>query len=369
MPAVSAPVPNALLDLPAPNLPGPNLPGPNLPSPNLLGLIAAALGRPVAPDECLAVATSGGPDSLALLSLATMACPGRVTALTVDHRLRPEAAAEAAAVAAQCATRGLPHVILARDGPNFVANRQARARAARYALMGDWCAAHGHGLLLTAHHADDQAETLLMRLNRGSGSDGLAGIRTARMLRLGVMLVRPLLSARKADLAAIAAAAGWQAADDPSNRDLRHDRTAIRALLAVTPALDAAALAQSAAHLAAEAEALAWAADLAWQGRVREADGRLFVDAAGLPTALVHRLLARAVETLAGRPARGSDVARLAARLGAGLAGTLAGVLVRAGSVWQVSVTRPPQNSNKPAQKGSEFSLDAGQNGTGRLQP
>ena len=338
MPGVSAPVQNAL--------------------PDLAALIAAALGRPVAPGEQLAIATSGGPDSLALLTLAAAAFPGRVTALTVDHRLRPESAAEAEAVAAQCTARGLPQVTLARDGPDFVANRQARARAARYALMGDWCASHGHTLLLTAHHADDQAETLLMRLNRGSGSDGLAGIRAARLVRPGVMLVRPLLGVRKAELVAIAAAGGWQVADDPSNRDPRHDRTHIRALLAATSALDAAALAASAAHLADEAEALAWAADLAWAGRVREADGTLQVDAGGLPAALAHRLLARAVETLAGRPARGGDVARLAARLGAGQVGTLGGVRASPGHVWQLSVTRPPQKGSKQAEKGSGFGAE-----------
>ena len=341
-------------------MPGANAPARNVRpdlAPNLTLLIAAALGRPVRPDERLAVATSGGPDSLALLTLAVAAFPGRVTALTVDHRLRAESAAEASAVAAQCSARNLAHVTLVRCGPEFAANRQARARAARYALMGDWCAQHGHGLLLTAHHADDQAETVLMRLNRGSGSNGLAGIRTARPLRPEVMLVRPLLGCRKAELVAIAAAAGWRQVDDPSNHDPHHDRTRIRALLAATPALDAAALAHSAAHLAAEAEALAWAADRAWQGRVRNRDGALLVDAGGLPAALVQRLLARAVETLAGRPARGSDIARLAARLEAGqagkVAGTVAGILVRGGQIWQLSVTRPPQNGSKSPQNGS----------------
>ena len=158
--------------------------------------------------------------------------------------------------------------------------------------------------------------------------------------------------------AAIAAAAGWQAVDDPSNRDPRHDRSHIRALLATTPALDVAALAQSAAHLAAQAQVLDWAADLAWQGRVRETDGVVLVDAGGLPAALVHRLLARAVETLAGRPARGSDIARLAARLGAGLVGTLGGVRASPGHIWQLCVTRPPQNRSNRPHNGSEFEAE-----------
>jgi tRNA(Ile)-lysidine synthase len=314
-------------------------PAPGSTLPDAAALTAHALGRPVRPDEPLAIAVSGGPDSLALLTLAAAAFPGRITVLTVDHGLRAAAAAEAAGVAAQCAARGLPHVILRRDGPPIRANVQAAARAARYALMADWCRAHGHGLLLTAHHADDQAETLLMRLNRASGGDGLAGIRARRDLA-GVLLVRPLLALRRAELAAITAAAGWQAVDDPANHDPRHDRTAVRALLAATPALDAAALAAAAAHLAAEAEALAWAADLAWRSRVEAVGPALMLDVAGLPAALVQRLLARAMAQCAGAPARGSAVARLAARLEAGQAGTLAGVrccvLPGQGVRWQV---------------------------------
>ena len=326
---------------------------------DLAGLIATALGRSVAPDAHLAVAASGGPDSLALLTLAAAAFPGRVTALTVDHRLRAESAAEAAAVAAQCAARGLPHATLVRDGPALAANMQAQARAARYRLLGDWCAANGVNLLLTAHHADDQAETLLMRLNRGSGSAGLAGIRAARPLWPdqpgGVWLVRPLLAWRKADLAAVAAAAGWQVVDDPANRDPRHDRSAVRALLAAAPGFDVAALAASASHLAAEAEALDMVAAWAWDGRV-EAQGKgLRIDARGLPAALVQRVLARAIRELGGRDARGQDVARLAARLGAGRPGTLAGVLARpgvlAGGPWRLLPAperrAPPSNRRK----------------------
>jgi tRNA(Ile)-lysidine synthase len=307
---------------------------------DLAALMAQALGRVVGPEERLAIAVSGGPDSLALLTLAAAAFPGRITALTVDHGLRAAAAAEAAGVAAQCAARGLPHVILRRDGPPIRANVQAEARAARYALLADWCRGHGAGLLLTAHHADDQAETLLMRLNRASGGDGLAGIRARRDLG-GVMLVRPLLALRRADLAAITAAAGWQAVDDPSNQDPRHDRTGARALLAATPALDVPALAAAAGHLAAEAEALAWAADLAWRSRVEHKGDALIIDAAGLPAALAQRLLARAVAAVGGGPPRGSGVARLLGRLGAGQPGTLAGarcmVMPGSGTKWRVT--------------------------------
>jgi len=312
--------------------------------PELGPLIAAALGQTPEPDARLCIAVSGGPDSLALLSLAAEAFPGRITAVTVDHGLRASAAVEAASVAAGCAARGLPHVILRRDGPPITANVQAQARAARYALLADWCRRNGHGLLLTAHHADDQAETLLMRLMRSSGGDGLAGIRARRDLG-GVLLVRPLLGCRKAALAAIAAAAGWVAVDDPSNHDPRHDRTAVRALLAANPGLDVGALAAAAGHLAAEAEALAWAADLAWRSRVESDGAALLIDARGLPAALVQRLLARAVVSLGGAP-RGQGVARLAARLGAGQTGSLAGVSARPGPCWRLE--RAPARRRAP---------------------
>jgi tRNA(Ile)-lysidine synthase len=324
---------------------------PDSAQPDLAGLIAAALGRPVSPDERLAVAVSGGPDSLALLTLAVAAFPGRVTALTVDHALRAGSAAEAAGVAAQCAARGIAHALLVHEGPAFTANVQAQARAARYRLLAEWCVGHGVGLLLTAHHADDQAETLLMRLNRSSGSGGLAGIRASRPLAPHLMLVRPLLGLRKAELAAIAAAAGWQAVADPANRDPRHDRTTIRALLAATPVLDVAALAASAGHLAAEAEALDWAAARAWDGRVTFEEQSLNIDAFGLPAALVQRLLARGIAQLAGQPARGSDIARLAARLGAGKAATVAGVMVRPGPVWRLSLAPPRSKARQSGHK------------------
>ncbi len=323
-------------------------PAPNV-RPDLPALIAAALDRPVAAAERLAVAVSGGPDSLALLSLAVAAFPGRVTALTVDHGLRAESAAEADAVAEACAARAIPHAVLRRTGPAITANVQAQARAARYALLGDWCRAHGAALLLTAHHADDQAETLLMRLNRASGVGGLAGIRAARPLVADVMLVRPLLGSRKTVLEAIAAADGWQAADDPSNRDPRHDRTRMRALLAGNPALSVPALAAAAGHLAAEAQALDWTAVLAWDGRVTRDEGGLNIDTRGLPAALVQRLLSRALAELGASTARGGDIARLAARLGAGKAGTLAGVMARGGPIWRLSPAPPRQKRRNPA--------------------
>lgn len=303
-------------------------------------LTERALGRPLTDGERLAVAVSGGPDSVALLLLAVARWPGRVTALTVDHQLRPEAAEEAAAVVAQCTAAGIPVAALSWQGPKPVTNIAAAARAARYGLMGDWCAAAGVGLLLTAHHADDQAETLLMRLGQAGGS-ALAGIRAARPLRPGVTLVRPLLGVAKAELVAIAVAGGWQLADDPGNRDPARPRTRARALLADAPWLPAVRLAAAAAHVAEAKSALDWVVDRAWAGRADGRDGVLWLDTAGLPPLLVRRLLLRALAELGAVAPRAAALDRLLAALGAGRTATLAGVKVRGGALWRFEMAPP----------------------------
>lgn len=310
--------------------------------PDLAVAVAAALGHPLPPEARLAVAVSGGADSLALLLLAARAFPGRVAALTVDHRLRAAAAAEATAVAAHCATLSVPHATLRWDGPKPSGSIQAAARAARYRLMADWCINKGIALLLTAHHADDQAETLIMRLQRGSGVAGLAGIRPVRPLAPGVILVRPLLGVRRADLAAIVAAAGWTPVQDPANADVRFDRTAARALLAQAPDIDVARLAASAAHLADAEAALDWSAARAWAGAAMVVGDRVSLDVAGLPDELVRRLLRRAITTLnpAAAP-HGPQIAALQARLAAGGVATLASVKARGGMVWHFSCALP----------------------------
>lgn len=200
----------------------------------------------------MGLAVSGGGDSLALLLLATAALPGRVEVATVDHGLRPESAGEAGMVARVCGALGVTHATLPVALPS--GNLQVRAREARYAALTDWSAERGLSALATAHHADDQAETVLMRLARGSGLAGLAGVRARRVVLsehppAEVLLVRPLLEWRRAELAEVAAAAGLVPANDPSNADDRFDRVRMRRALAAIPGLDALAIARSAALL------------------------------------------------------------------------------------------------------------------------
>jgi tRNA(Ile)-lysidine synthase len=221
----------------------------------------AALDRlgPFEPKPHLAVAVSGGPDSLALALLADAWARrrgGGVTALTVDHRLRPDSAAEAATVAGWLRSSGIRHEILVwrHDGTQPGAGGvQAAARAARYRLLEERCRAEGWLHLLTAHHRDDQAETVLLRLARGSGLDGLAAM-TPLVERAAVRVLRPLLGIPAAALRFWLGALGQPFIEDPSNRNRDFARARLRL---AWPALDAAGL--DAARLADTASRLALA--------------------------------------------------------------------------------------------------------------
>jgi tRNA(Ile)-lysidine synthase len=293
----------------------------------------------------LAVAVSGGPDSLALLLLAHAALPGRIEAATVDHRLRLENAAEAAHVAAICADLGIPHAALSDPDASIAgASVQAQARALRYRLLTRWAGERGLRFLATAHHADDQAETVLMRLARGAGLAGLAGVR-ARRDQGEVTILRPLLSWRRSELAAIVAEAGLEAVDDPSNRSDAYDRTRFRALLAGTDLLPAERLAASAACLAEAGQALAWAAEHEWAKRASRTGETLTLDPSGLPPELLRRLAARAVSEVRGDAGWRTD--KLAALLPAIVSGgtvNVAGVQIVGGTAWRFS-PEPPRRS------------------------
>ncbi len=303
----------------------------------------------LAPELCgkVALAVSGGPDSLALLLLAHRA-GFDVAALTVDHGLRPEAAAEARHVAAICTALGVPHATLGVEVPR-TASVQAAARHARYAAMAAWCDANGAAWLITAHHADDQAETLLMRLSRGSGLGGMAGIRARRPVDgHGVTLLRPLLGVRKADLVAMVEAAGISAVDDPSNRSAAYDRTAARALLA-GGGIDVHGMAATAAHLAEAEAALNWVVDEAWAGRAEVSSADVALDARGLPGELVRRLVLRAFAQFSAFEPDGPALQRFIAELAAGRAATLSGMAAEGGPRWRFRREGPRRTGKKHA--------------------
>lgn len=263
---------------------------------------------------------------MALLVLCVQAIPDRFEVATVDHGLRAEAAAECALVETTCTACGIActtlKVALASG------NLQQEARRARYAALGDWAAQRGLVALATAHHSDDQAETLLMRLNRGSGLGGLAGIRpTARLPGCTVPVIRPLLAFRRSELAEVVAAAGVQCVADPSNQDDRFDRVRVRAALAGADWLDPAMLARSASLLGEAEETLAAMADSAWQQGATVAADHVAVSL-GPWREINLRLLEHALATF-DRQASRSDLAALLDQLDRdGAKANLAGVLV-----------------------------------------
>ncbi len=184
----------------------------------------------------LALAVSGGADSMALMHLLRRwqhACAPEtnLTVLTVDHGLRPESAAEARQVAIWAGSLGLEHVTLKWQGQKPATAIQETARTARYDLLTGWCRAHEASALLLAHHMDDQAETVLMRLSRGSGLAGLAAMSPVH-IRDGVTLLRPLLGIRKAGLEDLLRQSDQDWIRDPSNDNGAFARIRMRHLLA-----------------------------------------------------------------------------------------------------------------------------------------
>lgn len=178
----------------------------------------------------VAVAVSGGPDSLALAILADRWARergGEICAVTVDHGLRPESGAEIARLAAWLAARGIRHEVLVWSGEKPRTRIQERARAARYRLLAGWCRAHRVLHLLTAHQREDQVETHLIRRAASSGADGLAGMSAIRELE-GCRLLRPLLGFPRVRLLALLREEGQPFLSDPSNLDPAFARARLR---------------------------------------------------------------------------------------------------------------------------------------------
>jgi tRNA(Ile)-lysidine synthase len=259
----------------------------------------------------LVLAVSGGPDSVALMWLMArwhraLSRGPELVAVTVDHGLRTEAASEAREVKRLAAELDLRHRTLRWTGEKPKTGVPAAAREARYRLLAQAARSVGASHIVTAHTRDDQAETLLMRLLRGSGIAGLAAM--ARVsARDGVMLARPLLDVSKARLIATLNKANISYAEDPTNRDTLFTRPRLRALL---PALaaeggDARALARLAMRLSranAAVEVLTDGAEryltLKGQGALQPARDAILFDApafAALPEEIRLRLLMRSI--------------------------------------------------------------------------
>jgi tRNA(Ile)-lysidine synthase len=302
------------------------------------GAAEAALDRMLAGMErgaALGLAVSGGGDSMALMALAAERAPPDVAlhAVTVDHGLRPEARDEAALVARTAARLGIGHTILTWDPAAARGNLQAAARAARLRLIADWAQARGIGAVALAHTRDDQAETVLLRLARGSGVDGLAGMAAAREAE-GIRWLRPFLEVPREELRAALRARGVAWAEDASNRDARFRRVRARqALAALAPlGIDAAGLAATARRMQRARTALEAETARALAEHARDDRGTVLVDRAALTLLpeIRDRLFAHLLMAVTGAPHR----PRLAALQrwidGAeGAGGTLAGGRLR----------------------------------------
>ena len=266
----------------------------------------------------IVAAVSGGRDSMALALMAkawTAARGGELLAVTVDHRLRPESADEAAEAGARLAGFGIPHRTLVRTGPLAGGNRQAAAREARYRLLAEACRGAGALHLLLGHHLEDQGETAAMRAERGSGESGLAGMTSLRELP-DLRLLRPLLERPRQDLEAYLGRLGVRWIDDPTNLLPSSARGRLRA--AMTPAKLAdmgrrTAERASLRRLREEgvADLLARTVELHDSGIARIDIARMLASPLGEGT------LGRVLATLGGKvhPPRSSRIASLSARL------------------------------------------------------
>ena len=211
----------------------------------------------------------------------------------------------------------------------------------RYGALAQWMRERDLTALLTAHHLDDQAETLLMRLNRSSGVRGLAGMRRRSPVPgdPGLTLLRPLLGWRRQELEEICASASLKPIADPSNFDERHERVRVRLALHKAEWLDPKALARSAENLASADKALDWAAEKEWDAFVDVEDEAIVYRASTAPMEIIRRIVARAIAELGTEGApdelRGREIDRLIAGLQECRTTTLRGVRCTGGVDWK----------------------------------
>lgn len=269
-------------------------------------LFAAVAGQPV-----IALAVSGGADSLALMLLAQrwvagLQNPPKLIVYSLDHGLRPEAAGEVAMVLKAASALGLVARGLAWTGPKPSSGMQAAARLARYRLMGAAMAEDGATVLVTAHHRQDQAETVLMRMAHGSGIEGLKGMTAVAEIE-GVTVHRPLLSIDPTALRELVLEAGLVPAEDASNADPHYERVRWRQAMPGLAALglDSASIGLFAERMAEADAAIAQMADGCFAEIVRlDGFGAARIELApfnGLSAAISTRLLGRVLNIVGGR--------------------------------------------------------------------
>ena len=324
----------------------------------------AVLFDGLAAEPALVLAVSGGPDSTALLHLmarwrASLRAPPHLVAVTVDHGLRPEGRHEAAAVKRLAQSLAVEHATLAWKGPKPATGIQEAARQARYRLLHAAARRAGAGCVVTAHTLDDQAETVLFRLARGSGLSGIAAMAREVPLTVataaagtrrrddaadGVRLVRPLLDIPKMRLIATLQDAGLAWAEDPGNSDPRFTRARLRGLMpalageGLTP-LCLARLARRVRRSEAALEAFAGSAAASLGGATAEPGTRVVWNSSDwhrLPEEIALRLLGRAVAAVGSEgPVEFGKLEVLYEALAAAVAGgaprfrrTLAGAMV-----------------------------------------
>ena len=301
-----------------------------------LGRHLASLVGPDWQQRSYGVAVSGGPDSMALLWLMTGLLPGQVRAATVDHELRQGSDEEARMVAGFCARELIPHATLTPPGP-IKGSLQAAARGERYRLLEQWRVEEGLSHVLTAHHADDQLETIVMRLNRSSGVSGLASIRA----RNGTIL-RPLLHWRRDELVGIALDEDIPFMEDPSNSDARFDRARLRRALASQTLLDVEAAARSADWLAEADEAIDWAVERLIASWPDASDIAVIRDE-GYPPEIFRRVVTQRLRAnAAGLPLRGASLDGVVAAMKDGRRAMVGALLIDAvpglaGTIWRIS--------------------------------
>lgn len=306
-----------------------NSPDPD-PTDPILQTTAAALNRLAGDMPRLGIALSGGGDSVALMHLARRWAGTRVLmAATVDHGLRAGSAAEARQAGQAAQALGIPHQTLGWQRPPGTGNLMAAARDARLSLLSDWARRNQLSAVLLGHTLDDQAETLLMRLARGAGVDGLSGMAAARDA-CGVVWLRPLLDVSRAALRDWLRSQGIDWIDDPSNQNDDYERVRIRKALAALD-LPAAQLSQSAANLGMARDALQdFAAMTARNAQASDGVLRLPIDDfRRAPTEIQRRLLVAGLRWVCGSsfPARRESVLHALDLLAQGKRVTLNGAI------------------------------------------